>query len=146
MLTPVEYQIKKSRIPFYSQHEAGWYLCKRESSQPVADLDFVEFRRPYFIFKVKLLTENKEIADVVFKPISMDPYELSRRFILHNRKGDQTIDMKDFLTSGIGNDEVTLSDRRPWKDPSPPHSVNRAIRTVTISVMSAIRRIGRRKR
>src|SRR6266404_8745017 len=106
-LSVMEYQPKKHEIPFYSQHETGWYFCEEGCSRPLAELDFVEFRRPYFVFKVRFLTEDKLVTDSIYAPLRLDPTKIQRRFFFRNRKSTEEIEAKDFVTSRTG-DAVSL--------------------------------------
>ncbi len=112
----VEHQPEKSEIPFYSQHESGWLFCENGTSRPLVEFDFIEFRRPYFVFRAKFLTSDESVRESIYHPIRQDPYELSARYFLRNRKSTDVIDLKDCLTSRLGEtDTITLADRRKWK-------------------------------
>lgn len=111
--TKMKNQPTKDEVPFYAQHESGWYFCDRRDGSRLAELDFIQFQRPYFVFKVKFLTQDELIRESMFNPIKHDPNDLDMRYFLLNRKSGDVIDMKSFLTSRIGEtNTVTLSDRR----------------------------------
>lgn len=109
----MEYQPRKEEIPFYAQHEAGWYFCDRKDGSRLAELEFIGFRRPYFLFTVKFFTEDDFVRESIFDPVSQDLNLLNSRYFLLNKKSDHVLGMESFLTSRIGDtNTVTLGDRR----------------------------------
>jgi len=111
----MEYQPKKHEIPSYAQHEAGWRYYEEGSANPLAEFDFVEFRRPYFIFKVKVFTNDSLVKDAIYNPLAVYSEMKKRKFFLKNRLFEDIIRLDDFLTDRIGDDMVTLRARRPGR-------------------------------
>jgi hypothetical protein len=134
----MEYQPKKDEIPWYSQHETGWYYLEKDSLQPLAEFDFVEFRRPYFIFKIKLLSSDKLVKDSIYDPLAVYSERAARGFFLKNRASEAVIRNDDFRTTRIGEDTVTLGDRRPGRTMSSFRESRNTLLMLIISVLDLL--------
>lgn len=96
------------------QHKAGWLYCEEEKEEVLAEFDFVELQLPFFVFKVRLLTRDQLVSKSIFNRSCME-VEAIKRFFLLNKESAAVIGYRHFMTTDMGNDQVALADRRPYR-------------------------------
>jgi len=112
---PEEYQFHQSgKWPFYEEHKNGWFLLEVGSDNPLAELAYVEFRSPRYVFNVIFMNGDEFVKEFLNRSVYVDIKKSKRQLYFKNIESGKEFDCYQFVTTGFetGSNQVLLSDLR----------------------------------